>query len=42
MLGPAKSRRLNEPIAVSPDELGPRDNVYRHLEAKGDLRFVRD
>ena len=42
MLGPPKSRRLAEPIAVSLEGLIPRDNFYRHLEAKLDLRFVRE
>jgi transposase len=42
MLGPAKSRRLDAPIAVSLEELVPRSNFYRHLEAKLDLGFVRD
>jgi hypothetical protein len=42
MIGPPKSRRLDTPIAVSLDDLGPRDNVYRHLEAKLDLSFVRE
>src|SRR5829696_6539922 len=42
MLGPAKSRRLDAPIAVSLEDLVPRDNFYRHLEAKLDLGFVRD
>ena len=42
MLGPAKSRRLDAPIAVSLEDLVPRDNFYRHLEAKLDLSFVRD
>ena len=41
MLGPAKPRRLHEPIAVSLEELVPRDNFYRHLEATLDLGFVR-
>jgi transposase len=41
MLGPAKPRRLDEPIAVSLDALVPRDHFYRHLEAKLDLGFVR-
>src|SRR3954452_5054657 len=40
-LGPAKPRRLDEPIAVSLEDLVPRDNFYRHLEAKLDLSFVR-
>jgi transposase len=42
MLGPAKPRRLDEPIAVSLEDLVPRDHFYRHLEAKLDLSFVRD
>src|SRR5215218_6286383 len=42
MLGPAKPRRLDEPIAVSLDELVPASNFYRHLEAKLDLGFVRE
>jgi transposase len=41
MLGPAKPRRLDEPIAVSLDALIPADQFYRHLEAKLDLTFVR-
>ena len=42
MLGPPKPRRLDEPIAVSLEDLVPRDNFYRHLEATLDLGFVRD
>jgi transposase len=42
MLGPPKPRRLAEPIAVPLEDLVPRDNFYRHLEAKLDLRFVRE
>jgi hypothetical protein len=42
MLGPPKPRRINEPIAVSLEDLVPRDHFYRHLEAKLDLGFVRD
>ena len=42
MLGPPKSRRLGEPIAVSLEELAPQDNFCRHLEARLDLSFVRD
>ena len=42
MLGPAKARRLDEPIAVSLEDLVPPDHFYRHLEAKLDLGFVRD
>jgi transposase len=41
MLGPAKSRRLDQPIAVSLEDLVPPDNFYRHLEATLDLSFVR-
>jgi transposase len=42
MLGPPKPRRLDQPIAVSLEDLVPRDHFYRHLEAKLDLSFVRD
>ena len=42
MLGPAKPRRLSEPIAVSLEDLVPTNNYYRHLEAKLDLSFVRE
>jgi transposase len=42
MLGPAKLRRLDDPIAVSLEALIPRDHFYRHLEAKLDLSFVRE
>src|SRR5919107_656747 len=42
MLGHAKPRRLDEPIAVSLEDLVPADNFYRHLEATLDLSFVRD
>jgi transposase len=41
MLGPPKPRRLDQPIAVSLEELVPRDHFYRHLETKLDLSFVR-
>ena len=41
MLGPAKPRRLDQPIAVSLEDLVPQDHLYRHLEAKLDLSFVR-
>jgi hypothetical protein len=41
MIGPAKSRWLDELIAVSLDDLVPQDHVYRHLETKLDLGFVR-
>ena len=42
MLGPPKSRRLDEPIAVSLDDLVPKGHFYRHLEAQLDLGFVRE
>jgi transposase len=42
LLGPAKPRRLDEPIAVSLEDPVPQDTFYRHLEAKLDLAFVRD
>jgi transposase len=42
MLGPAKPRRLDQPIAVSLEDLVPQDHFYRHLEATLDLSFVRD
>src|SRR5215217_137947 len=42
MLGPPKSRRLDDPIRVSIEELVPRDHFYRHLERGLDLAFVRD
>src|SRR3954468_10077810 len=42
MLGPLKSRRLDQPITVSLEELVPANNFYRHMEAKLDLSFVRD
>jgi hypothetical protein len=41
MPGPAKSRRLDEPIAVSWEVLVPQDHFYRHLENTLDLSFVR-
>ena len=41
MLGPAKPRRLDAPIAVSLEQVVPADNFYRHLEATLDLDFVR-
>jgi len=41
MLGQPKPRRLDQPIAVSLEELVPQSNFYRHLEAKLDLGFVR-
>ena len=42
MLGPPKPRRLDEPVLVSLAELVPSDHFSRHLEAKLDLRFVRE
>ena len=42
MLGPPKPRRLDEPVAVSLEDLVPADHFYRHLEAKLDLGFVRE
>jgi hypothetical protein len=42
MLGLAKPRRLDEPIAISLEALVPGDHFYRHLEAKLDLTFVRE
>lgn len=42
MLGPAKPRRLDVPIAVSLEALVPADHFYRHLEATLDLGFVRE
>lgn len=42
MLGPAKPRNLDTPIAVSLEQLVPADHFYRYLERKLDLGFVRD
>jgi transposase len=42
MLGPPKPRRLDEPIAVSLEDLVPQDHFYRHLERSLDLSFVRE
>src|SRR3954468_15067129 len=42
MRGPAKSRRLDQPIMVSLEELVPANHFYRHLEARLDLSFVRE
>src|SRR3954469_11340170 len=41
MLGPAKPRRLDQPIAMSLEDLVPRDHFHRLLETKLDLSFVR-
>jgi len=42
MLGPPKSRDLDEPILVSLEDLVPWSHFYRHLERTLDLIFVRD
>jgi hypothetical protein len=42
MLGPVKERRLDRPVLASLDQLVPRNNFYRQLEATLDLAFVRD
>ncbi len=42
MLGPPKPRRLDEPVTVSLERLVPPNHLYRHLEAKLDLGFVRE
>ena len=42
MLGPPKPRRLDEPIAVSLEDLVPPNHFYRYLEARLNLVFVRD
>jgi hypothetical protein len=41
MLGPPKPRLLGEPTVVSLEALMPLRNVYRHLEAKRCLGFIR-
>jgi transposase len=41
MLGPPKLRCLDQPIAVSLEDLVPGDHFYRHLDATLDLSFVR-
>src|SRR5215218_6556363 len=41
MLGPPKLRLLDQPVAVSLEDLVPADHFYRHLDAKLDLSFVR-
>ena len=41
MLGPTKPRRLDQPIAVSLEDLVPPTNFDRHLERTLDLSFVR-
>ncbi len=42
MLGPPKPRRLDEPIAVSLDDLVPSGHFYRHRERSLALDVVRD
>jgi transposase len=42
MLGPAKIRRVDEPVLASLDALVPAHHFYRHLESTLDLAFVRD
>jgi len=42
MLGPAKPRRLDQPIAVSLEQLVPPNHFYRHLENQLALEFVRE
>lgn len=42
MLGPAKSRRLDDPVTVFLEGLVPANNFYRHLEATLNLGFVRE
>ena len=41
MLG-TKSRTLDCPVLVSLDALVPKDNLYRRLDNRLDLSFVRD
>jgi len=42
MLGPPKSRDLDDPIRVSLNDLVPPSHFYRQLERTLDLTFVRD
>ncbi len=42
MLGPPKSRVLDDPIQVSLNDLVPPGHFYRHLERALDLGFVRE
>ena len=41
MLGPAKGRRVDQPVLASLDALVPANHFYRLLESKLDLTFVR-
>ena len=42
MLGPAKVRRVDQPVLASLDGLVPANHFYRLLDSKLDLTFVRD
>jgi transposase len=42
MLGPAKVRRVDQSVLASLDVLVPARHLYRQLESKLDLTFVRD
>jgi transposase len=42
MRGPAKVRRVDQPVLASLDALVPAHHFYRHLGSKLDLAFVRD
>jgi hypothetical protein len=42
MLGPVKSRQVDQPVTTSLDALVPADRFYRHLEHTLDLGFVRE
>src|SRR5215210_1828162 len=42
MLGPAKIRRVDQPVLASLDALVPSHHFYRHLESTLDLTFVRE
>jgi hypothetical protein len=42
MLGPAKPRRRDQPIAASLEALVPPNHFYRHLESELDLSFMRE
>lgn len=41
MPGLPKLRLLDQPLAISLDELVPANHFYRHLDARLDLSFVR-
>ena len=41
MRGPAQRRRLDEPIAVSLEDVIPANHVYRHLEAAKPASSIR-